>query len=405
MTTIHLEPEMARQAIRQLRQNAEEMQMSVDALGKTINRLSNSWVSTKALSFNLGAGELNRKLVLSADDLLRLSLSMENEIDEWISTDEKGKLLFRLPLTNGLLLGTAGGGNLSVSWLQGILGAVGISGIMLPAGWGAASLGALIGSLPLWLQDWLKSMFGESDPVISPVVDEPATPPHVTFGDLLREGEATPSAQQIPETSEPAVTTPGEMTPPTTPGSTETTPVDTSTTTESYGYDVPILSQGTLYGSAACFPTSIAMVTAYFHNQDANDPALAVKDLLESMDKGDGTYGVGIGLDKLNDEIDSMGYQSPGIQVDASMDDLKSALESGPVIVNTGVKVTNVDGVRGIGGAGNTNHAMVVKGISADGTQVKVNDPWSGKEIDYSAEDFSKIWNKGQNIIVEIKPE
>lgn len=397
MTTIHLEPEMARQAIRQLRQNAEEMQMSVDALGRTINRLNNSWISTKALSFNLGAGELSRKLVLSADDLMRLSLSMENEIDEWISTDEKGKLLFRVPLINGIMLGTAGGGEVSVSWLKGILGAVGISGITLPAGWGAASIGALIGSLPLWLQDWLKSMFGGSDPVISPVVDEPATPPHVTFGDLLKEGEATPSAQPVPETSEPVVATPSAVT--------ETPPVDNSTTTESYGYDVPILSQGTLYGSAACFPTSIAMVTAYFHNQDANDPALAINDLIESMDKGDGTYGVGIGLDKLNDEVDSMGYQSPNIQVDASMDDLKSALNSGPVIVNTGVKITNVDGVRGIGGAGNTNHAMVVKGISADGTQVKVNDPWSGKEIDYSAEDFSKIWNKGQNIIVEIKPD
>jgi hypothetical protein len=147
------------------------------------------------------------------------------------------------------------------------------------------------------------------------------------------------------------------------------------------------------------------MVTGYFHNQDANDPALAANDLIKSMDNGDGTYGVGIGLDKLNDEIDSMGYQSPEIKVNANIDDLKSALDTGPVIVNTGVKVTSVDGVRGIGGAGNTNHAMVVKGISADGTQVKVNDPWSGKEIDYSTDDFNKIWNKGQNIIVSIRPD
>jgi hypothetical protein len=399
MTTIHLEPEAARQAVHQLRQNAEEMQLSIDALGKTIQRLNSSWVSTRALGFNLGAGDLNRKLVLSSDDLMRLSLSMENEIDEWLSMDEKGKRLFQLPLTNVLFLGTAGGGAISVSWLEGLLGSIGISGISLPAGWGVASIGALIGSLPVWLQDWMKSIFGESDPVISPVVEEPVIePPHVTFGDLLKE-EATPSAQ-LPETSEPAApaTTAAQ------PAAQPETP-DTSTTTDSYGYVVPVLSQGTLYGSAACFPTSVAMVTGYFHNQDANDPALAANDLIKSMDNGDGTYGVGIGLDKLNDEIDSMGYQSPEIKVNANIDDLKSALDTGPVIVNTGVKVTSVDGVRGIGGAGNTNHAMVVKGISADGTQVKVNDPWSGKEIDYSTDDFNKIWNKGQNIIVSIRPD
>jgi uncharacterized protein YvpB/uncharacterized protein YukE len=396
MTTIHLEPEMARQAARQLRQNAEDLQLSIDALGKAINRLNNSWISTRSLNFNLNAGDLNRKLILSSDDLMRLSLSLENEIDEWISTDEKGKMLFQLPLTNILFLGTVGGGAVSVSWLEGLLGSIGISGITLPSGWGAASIAGLIGSLPLWLQDWLKGIFGGSDPVVSPVVDEPVEVPHVTFGDLLKEDEATPSAQ-IPETSE-SVVSPVATTD-------QMTTMDTSNTTESYGYDVPVMSQGTLYGNAACFPTSIAMVTKYFNNLDANDPALSANDLISSMDKGDGTYGVGIGLDKLNDEIESMGYQTPNIQVNANMDDLKSALNSGPVIVNTGVKITNVDGVRGIGGAGNTNHAMVVTGISADGTQVKVNDPWSGKEIEYSAEDFSKIWNKGQNILVEVRPD
>jgi predicted double-glycine peptidase len=90
--------------------------------------------------------------------------------------------------------------------------------------------------------------------------------------------------------------------------------------------------------------------------------------------------------------------------VDASLDDLKSELVSGPVIVNTGVKISAANGVRSLAGEGNTNHSIVVTGISADGSQVTVNDPWSGKQLNYSTEEFNKIWTRGQNIMTSIRP-
>ena len=244
--------------------------------------------------------------------------------------------------------------------------------------------------------------------MINPLVGEfVPEPDHVTFGDLLKDEMPV----EMPTTSEPATPSAGTAPePPTQPPAavgtgTTTPPPPTTTTTPEFGYDVPVYSQGKLYGSAACLPTSVAMVTSYFHSQNESATAITADTLITTMDNGDGTYGVGVGIDKLNDEITSYGYQEPVIKVGASIDDLKNELNSGPVIVNTGVNVTSVDGERAIGGVGNTNHSMVVRGISADGSQVIVNDPWSGKEIEYSVDEFSKIWSKGQSIMTSIRPK
>ena len=408
MTKIHLEPEAARQTAQLIRQDAEEMQQVMNSLEKALNRLNNGWISPRADHFMLNARNMSKELGSSADSLLSLSLRMDNEINEWVSTDERGRQLFQIPLAIGLTSSlTTGGAAFTFPWLEGWLGEAGLDGITLPTGWSLAGLVSVLGSIPAWLQTWLDGIFGKPE-VISPIVEEPETPPHETFGDLLKREmppetlpttsePATPSA----ETSAPATTT----TPPA--GTTPAAPAEqgTTTTTAANGYDVPVYSQGKLYGNAACLPTSVAMVTNYYHAHNSNATAVSAETLINTMDKGDGTYGNGVGIDKLNDEIVDLGYQEPTIKVGASLDDLKTQLQSGPVIVNTGVKVTVVNGERALDGVGNTYHSMVVKGFSSDGSQVYVNDPWSGKEIDYSVDEFSKIWTKGQSIMTTIRPK
>jgi hypothetical protein len=49
-------------------------------------------------------------------------------------------------------------------------------------------------------------------------------------------------------------------------------------------YDVPIKSQGTAYGSAACLPTSISMVMDYYKTQNANNNTASPDDLIKMLD-------------------------------------------------------------------------------------------------------------------------
>jgi uncharacterized protein YvpB len=383
------------------------MQHSLEELSRSLRRVQSAWISPRSAGFSTQADAINQKLVLSADELMRLSLRMQNEIDEWVSTDLQGASRFHFPTLGVIIGGITGGSGAFISISEGCFGSSGLSTFTLPSGWSLAGLIALISPIPTWIKNWLDELFGEHE-LISPLADEqPQNPGQTTFGDLLEE---KPPAD-VPATSEPA-TPPGTTTPQTpvetsteTPKPVVTPPTDTTTTaTPSFGYDVPVYSQGTLYGSAACLPTSVAMVTSYFHNQNSSAPAITADTLISTMDNGDGTYGVGVGIDKLNDEIAASGYQEPVIKVGASIDDLKNELNSGPVIVNTGVKVLSSGGVRSLGGVGNTNHSIVVRGISSDGTQVIVNDPWSGQEINYSMDEFSKIWSKGQSIMTSIRP-
>jgi uncharacterized protein YvpB len=164
-------------------------------------------------------------------------------------------------------------------------------------------------------------------------------------------------------------------------------------------YDVPIKSQGTAYGSAACLPTSISMVMDYYKTQNANNNTASPDDLIKMLDKGDGTYGNGIGLDKMNDDLSEMGYEST--IKSGNMDDLAEKLKEGPVIVNAGVKLVS-NPARDITQAGSTNHSILVKAINND--SVVVNDPWSGSEKSFSRELFEKMWSNGQNYMVIVRP-
>ncbi|MCX6056694.1 MAG: C39 family peptidase, partial [Chloroflexi bacterium] len=182
---------------------------------------------------------------------------------------------------------------------------------------------------PVWLNSFIDKFFPPPK-IISPIVETPfpetseATTP---LGELNKK-----SASQATESAKPAET----VTPPV---ETPAAPESPASKYDTY-YDIPAKSQGTEYGSAACLPTSMSMVLDHFHNGDADLKTATPGELVKMLDNGDGTSGSGVGLDKLNDDLAELGYQSN--VTTGSMEDLSTQLKDGPVIVNTGVKLLSV---------------------------------------------------------------
>jgi len=84
------------------------------------------------------------------------------------------------------------------------------------------------------------------------------------------------------------------------------------------------------------------------------------------------------------------------------MDGLESALQSGPVIVNSQVGLVSVP-ARDITPNGSTNHAILVKAVSAE--SVVINDPWSGTEKVLPRAAFEQMWNGGGNYMIVVQPQ
>jgi hypothetical protein len=177
-------------------------------------------------------------------------------------------------------------------------------------------------------------------------------------------------------------------------------------------HKVANLSQGGDFGNAACFPTSISMISHFYHEKNPSNPIIDSHDIITRADPGDGTAGKGFGMDKLTDEIKEYGYKNILITVGESnsLESLRNTVENHPVIIAGGVTIqgngsTNMpESNRAITGIGNTIHAMVVKGFSSNGEEIILNDPWSGKEIRWETKKFEVIWEKGKRTIVNIQP-
>jgi predicted double-glycine peptidase/uncharacterized protein YukE len=172
-------------------------------------------------------------------------------------------------------------------------------------------------------------------------------------------------------------------------------------------FNVPAKSQGELYGNAACSPTSVSMVLDYYSAQNAQNRTASPQEIIAMMDKGDGTYGKGMSLSNLTDELNDLGYKNVTQQVGAQYADLRAAVKDGPVIVTSGVKIVGPGTVtanvaRAIDGPGNTIHAMVVTGVGDD--QVNINDPWSGQQMQLPRDTFEKMWSRGSSAVYSIRP-
>lgn len=370
MTIIHLLPSTGYQTAATLKQNALTMFDEAQSLRRALQSLEMSWQGGGQEQFAAQARTLLRNLETQADALQILASRLEREVTEWEQTDQRGAAAFR--------------GSSSIATFYARLGLPFAGGAtdfpflgqtILPMFTAITTMPFLTG-LPAWLNSLLEKFFPPST-IVSPIPEGtvPETPAVTSpFGKLLEEAQpATQSAQAAPPPS----------------------PVPEY----EVSYNIPPVSQGALYGSAACLPTTMSMALNYYYSQNPANAAASPSDLIGMLDQGDGTIGNGIGLDKMNDDLGELGYTST---VSAgNMDNLESALQSGPVIVNSQVGLTS--NPRDITPNGSTNHAILVKAINAD--SVVINDPWSGTEKTLPRATFEQMWNGGGNYMIVVQPQ
>jgi hypothetical protein len=172
---------------------------------------------------------------------------------------------------------------------------------------------------------------------------------------------------------------------------------------EQWGHVVPVQSQKALRlptGETTlrgCAPTAVSMVLDYWHAQDPRNPTRSAQDLLDE-NVGEGVFHSGSGMspEDLFDELGvgsdpagrpGLGYHTVQPERNAGQQRLVEAVRQGPVVA-----VVKLDAVRNVLATSGETHSVVVTGISPDGTQVRINDPWTGQSDTYPWEDFSASW-------------
>lgn len=390
MTTLHLLPDSARTTARSINNSSATLAAHLQELNSAARRLDPAWQGGGKDTFSSEMDSLLRLLNGRQEELALLAARLEREIAEWEETDQRGASGWQ-------------SGQWTAAWLRSQLpSAAGGSGFggpglaaILPL-MTAVSIGSFFAGIPAWLKGILDQLFPPA-PILSPIPEGPPAPQPGALHRLIN--EKLPSQPAPPESPAPAASASAQPV--------ETVPAIQPESKFDILHDVPAQSQGSLYGSAACAPTSASMVLDYFHGKDSNNQTIATDKLISMMDKGDGTPGQGVSLSNLNDELSDLGYHNITTQVNASLDDLKSQLQSGPVIVTAGVKIVGPGSVtsdvpRAVTGPGSVMHAMVVKGVGSDG--VLVNDPWSGSEMQIPTDTFNQMWSNGSNGLYAIRP-
>lgn len=371
MTTIHLIPTTGHQTAAQMRQTALIFLDHAQMLRRAVSSLDAAWQGPFAEHFTDQAQALARQIEAQAEALQVLAERLQREVTEWEETDRRGADALR---SAGFLYPPLAGGG-------------GLQTFFLPL-FTALQTVALLQDLPLWLRQMLDRLF--PPPTIrSPVVEEPLYPKGKLYEVFKKfDGKSSQVVQRLHIDDTPAS------------DSAKTASDSANVKTYEHYHDVPILSQGNEFGNAACLPTSLSMITEYYHAKDSNLKTASASGLIQASDPGDGTSGKGFGLGSLNDEMADLGYNT-SVRA-GSMDDLKNALSNGPVIANLKVNLTSAP-ARDIQPGNAYNHSVVVKGINAD--SVVVNDPWSGAEKTFSRTDFEKMWSGGGRWMLTVEPK
>lgn len=370
MSTLHLLPSVGHQTASELKRNASLAWEHMLSLRRALQSLEASWQGGVAREeFTSQTEVLLRNLEAQIEALQRLAERLEREVIEWEEVDQRGAAGFR--------------GLSSVVTFTTRSGAFVTGGSNIPFVFTVLSIEPFLREIPAWLKAFLERFFPPTPSPISPVPDgsvgaKPSTPKRATE-------KASPSDRPQPA-----------------PSSARPAPSPSSSKSPAEGYDIyyriPPKSQGRLYGSAACLPTSISMVTDYFHAKNPANKAVSPRTLIRMLDPGDGTPGKGIGFDRLNDDLAELGYQATVSKGD--MPKLEATLKNGPVLVN--VKVGLTSHPRDITPSGSYDHTVLVKGFNAK--SVIINDPWSGKEKVLPRTTFEQIWNNGGKYMMVIRP-
>lgn len=377
MTILHMQTGLVRSVGNQMQQASASMQQQTQQLNNAVQNLVYGWQGPSASIFMGEIQPMMQQLNQFANTGELLNQRLQREVEEWEQVASQfggGAVAFwqsPLPVSAG------GGQN---PWLPSILSDFSID---LPS----LSIVSLLGGWSAQWPDWLKERLSPFLPFLQPPPPPVATPTSsgpTRLGELLDE-PPPPEPKVEPSSSPTAVPPPAQPVQPIPPTN---------------GYSVPIKSQGTLGGSAACAPTSVSMILDYYHSLDPQNKTAVPAELLAMLDKGDFTHGQGMSLNEITDELQDLGYHNVTVQVDAGLSDLQNHLQQGPVI--TTVRLDMKSGQ--LAATGSVVHAVVVKGLSADGQTVFINDPWTGREVRLPVADFAATWQGGKNGLYVIRP-
>lgn len=366
----------------QVRQTSNQLTTTAQTIREACTRISSAWSAMiwdapGAYQFFDELSAVINRLNGLADDAVQLAYRLRREADEWE---------------------TAGRG-VPTAW-SGYTGSMSSQAYvysMIAAGGGAAAAAQMsafeqiFGGLSQWISGLLTKVgWIPQSSVISPMTEEenpprpwlnaglPAATPKTSFGDLLAAMEAeralTP-AQSLAKNS----------------------------------LDVPLLGQGTLGGSAACAPTSIGMVMSFWHDQNSSNPTASPNKLYEAS-KAAGYFEEGKGMDfsEIQQLFQSQGYEAemrtlePREEI-SIQEQVHDILKDGPIIAQVKLGFSGASG-------DSQAHAVVVTGISSDGSLVRINDPWKAGEVkDMTWEKFVGSWesfsDQFDNTVVIARPK
>ena len=388
MPSLHMETTIVLSLVQQIKQTAEQAREQAAQVNNTAHSLD--WIGPSHDEFMAEAQAIARAIEAQADVGEILATRVEREIAEW------EQAAANLGGSNGVVLPISGGIG---SWKLPALPFSNLTPIFT-----IVTIAPWVGSVPSWLGDLYHKFFPAPislPEVIAPEPEVPATGSVSLFGKLIERGqaEATTAAQPAVPTTPSAQVTPVT---PSTPPAASSAPSSQPTFRTGYEpfYDISPKSQDMAFGKAACLPTSLSMLTDYYHNQDPANKAVDRDELIKMREKGDGTPGVGFGVDKLNDDLNELGYKTTK-NSQSDMNGLADELKNGPLVVNVKVKLVSAP-ERTMSEGNSYNHSILIKGISD--TNVLINDPWSGKEMEIPTDQFERMWKNGGNWVQVVRP-
>ena len=393
---ILVQPERLRQAAQELRRAQESWQGQAARLRQVFSNLD--WETRQRLEVE---GQVQQAVALAESLAARAgekAAFLEAAAARFEQADSQGAQGLGAVLGASAVSALAGL-NLPLGLGDWSGGRIPLTRVVAPSGGGeAAGLGLFasltwLGSAALWfgqaIWNWL---YGYPVQIASPL---PSDPPKGSYETVLR-GLERAKQRQTTSPGQSIQTLHIEDKP-----ASDSAQVASSSAqlTPSFGHDVPRQSQqGLKYGDKptqyGCTATSVSMVLDYWHNQDSKNKTMTAQEILNKNIEQGTFSGTGLSVSQTHDEIQSLGYKTVEDHINATFDQLKGDLEKGPVVavVKLGMKTSGY------------NHAVVVNGISADGKQVSVNDPWDGQTHTYSVEDFTASWGTVNNSYMVIRP-
>lgn len=155
--------------------------------------------------------------------------------------------------------------------------------------------------------------------------------------------------------------------------------------------DLEYKGQSTEYG---CTPTAASMILYYWHAKDPlKNKRMSSQQLLD-INAEQGEFKItGMSASRLHDELQELGYQAED-HLDSNFETLQQEVAKGPVVALVRLNMKT---------AGEP-HAVVVTGISKDGKEVRLNDPWTGQSHTYPRDEFMKSWRTLRNSFMTIQP-